>query len=241
MMTIAREFFSKQRLLVISPHADDEVIGAGGLIAKIKDAGGEVLVMVFSIGDVKHFTTKGEIRTLIFKRKKELNLAMKYLGVDDYEIVFEDSKRHLRLDTLSRRDLIDIIERKRRLSTEKTKPTMIVLPAPSFNQDHEAIYKAGIAALRPHLSTLKSFQNFVLIADAPQLAWGTLPIRANFYVDISGDFLDKKIKAYSLYKSQQRPSPSEASVETLRLLANIRGREISIQSAEAFECIRFVI
>ena len=40
------DYFGKQRLLVIAPHADDEVIGSGGLIAKIKDLGGEVFVQV---------------------------------------------------------------------------------------------------------------------------------------------------------------------------------------------------
>ena len=36
-------FLSRQRLLVIAPHADDETIGAGGLIARVKAAGGTAL------------------------------------------------------------------------------------------------------------------------------------------------------------------------------------------------------
>src|SRR5205809_352475 len=87
-----------------------------------------------------------------------------------------------RLLVVPRRELSDRIERSSRFSTEKTRPTMIVLPAPSYNQDHEAAYKAGLAACRPHLHALKSFQQFVLVADAPQLSWSRATIfKPNFY------------------------------------------------------------
>lgn len=235
------EFLAKQRLLVVAPHADDETAGAGGLIARVKNAGGKVFVMVATVGDLEHFDSSGKVTTG-GTRRNELAAAMKSLGVDDYEVLIEESALHLRLETLPRRDLADLIERKGRLATEKTRPTMIVLPAPSFNQDHEALYKAGITACRPHLASMKSFQQFVFVADAPQLAWsGPLHFKPTFYVDISGRFLDKKLEAYACHQSQIRPSPSQAGIDALRLLAETRGREISVAAAEAFECYRFVI
>ena len=42
--------FSNETLLVIAPHADDEVLGCGGLISKVKKAGGKVYVLIFNIG-----------------------------------------------------------------------------------------------------------------------------------------------------------------------------------------------
>jgi hypothetical protein len=90
--------------------------------------------------------------------------------------------------------------------------------------------------------TLKAFQSFVLIADAPQLAWnGPATFKPNFYVDLSNGFLEKKLQAYACHESQLRPSPSQAGLDALRLLAETRGREISTSAAEAFECFRFVI
>ena len=234
-------FLKKQRLLVVAPHADDETAGAGGLMARVKQAGGRVYVMVVSVGDLDHFDSrpgmvKGSTRTA------ELDNAMKTLGVDDWEIVLTDTAMHLRLDTIPRRDLTNWIERKARLSTEKIKPTMLVLPAASYNQDHEAVFKAGITACRPHLASMKSFQRIVLVADAPQLAWNVDRggFKPNFYVDIT-DVLKKKLAAYACHKSQLRPDPHQASVETLRMLADFRGREISVKAAEAFELYRFVI
>ena len=40
----------KERLLIIAPHADDEVLGCYGLINKIKKNGGEVFLQVLSLG-----------------------------------------------------------------------------------------------------------------------------------------------------------------------------------------------
>jgi LmbE family N-acetylglucosaminyl deacetylase len=236
-----RSFLARQRLLVVAPHADDETAGAGGLMARVKEAGGKVFVMVLSTGDLVHFDATGK-KTRKATRRQELAEAMKVLEVDDWEIVYEDTSLHLRLETLPRRELTEQIERKARLATEKTRPTMIVLPAPSYNQDHEAVYKAGITACRPHLAGMKAFQNFVLVADAPQLAWGAaFPFRPNFYVDISGPYLERKLKAYACHRSQIRPEPSQAGLGALRLLAEARGREISVPAAEAFECRRFVV
>ncbi|MBN1422066.1 MAG: PIG-L family deacetylase [Planctomycetes bacterium] len=232
-------FLAKQRVLVIAPHADDEVIGAGGLMARVKAAGGEVFVQVLSVGDLHHYDGGGEPISAGV-RARELDAAMKQLGVDDYEILLEDSEVHLRLDRIPRRDLVNLFEREGRLAIDHIRPTAIVLPAPSFNQDHEAVYKAGLTACRPHLETLKPFQRIVLIADSPQLAWGTGALRPNFYVDITG-FLEAKLDAFRCHASQQRPSPHQGAVDSLRLLAETRGREISVAAAEAFECLRFVV
>ena len=232
------DFLSQQRLLVISPHADDETAGAGGLMLRIKEAGGEVFVMVLTVGDLKHYDNqKGSIKGST--RAEELGNAMKVLGVDDWEICFNDDNLHLRLDSIPRRDIVSRIERDSRLAIDRIKPTMLALPAPSFNQDHEMLFKAGITASRPHMSTLKPFQRVVLIMDAPQLAWNSTSFRPNFYVDIS-HCLEKKIEAFRCHASQMRPDPHQGGVQALEVLALSRGKEISVHAAEAFDCMRFV-
>lgn len=233
------DFLSNQRLLVISPHADDETAGAGGLMCRVKEAGGEVFVMVLTVGDLNHYDKK-DGNTLATTRSDELSNAMNVLGVDDWEICYNDNDVHLRLDGIPRRDLVSRIERDSKLAIDKIKPTILALPAPSFNQDHEVLYKAGITAARPHLATMKPFQRTVLIMDAPQLAWNSVTFKPNFYLNIS-HCLDKKIEAYKCHKSQLRPDPHQGGAEALRILAQSRGREISVEAAEAFECMRFVI
>ena len=232
-------FLSEQRLLVIAPHADDETIGAGGLMARAKDVGAEVYVQVLTVGDLDHYDGRRE-HTSGYTRAEELSAAMEVLGVDDFEILISDSDWHLRLDGMPRRDLVNLFERESRLSIDRIRPTVIVAPAPSFNQDHEAVHQAVITACRPHLADFKPFQRMVLVADSPQLAWNDRTFKPNFYVDIT-NYLHLKLEAFSEHESQQRPSPHMGGIDSLRLLAEWRGREISVEAAEAYECMRFVV
>ena len=41
--------FSKETLLVIAPHADDEILGCFKLIKKIKEQGGKTFVLIISM------------------------------------------------------------------------------------------------------------------------------------------------------------------------------------------------
>ena len=78
------------------------------------------------------------------------------------------------------------------------------------------------------------------VQDAPQLCWNARAFKPNFYVDIS-PYLEKKLEAFRCHTSQQRPDPHNGGVENLRCLARSRGREISVEAAEAYECLRAVL
>ncbi|MFH1622846.1 MAG: PIG-L deacetylase family protein [Candidatus Omnitrophota bacterium] len=235
------EFLKKQRLLVISPHADDEAYGCAGTIAKIKDLGGEVYIMVMSIGDLSHYDGSGQIVKKETRKEEFINTA-KFLKVDDYDFIYEESEKHLRLDMVPRRELIAKIEKESKVALDKIKPTIVALPAISYNQDHGAVFHAGFTACRPHLPEIKPFQKIVLSYDNPTLFWNPEyeKFHPNFYVDIS-KYLDVKLKAMSFHKSQLRDSLHHCSIDNLNNLVRLRGREISVEAAEAFMCYRFVL
>ncbi len=239
--SVSDEFLSKQRLLVISPHADDESFGCAGTIAKIKSLGGEVYILVMSIGDLKLYNGQEGIVTGS-TRMDEFAKVADFLKIDGYDIAYTDAESHLRLDAVPQRDLIHIIEQSSSVALDKIQPTMVALPAISYNQDHVATFKAGFTACRPHDPTVKSFPNIVLSYDNQTLFWNVDydKYHPNFHVDIT-DFLDAKLKALSLHKSQLRHSPHHCSIENMEYLARTRGHEISVAAAEAYVCHRFIM
>ena len=238
---VSEEFLSKQRLLIISPHADDESFGCAGTIAKIKKLGGEVYILVMSVGDLKHYDGRKDIVSG-GTRSEEFDDVAKFLKIDGYDIAFTDAKTHLRLDSIPQRDLISIIERDSKVALDRIKPTMVALPAISYNQDHVATFKAGFTACRPHDPTVKSFPKIVLSYDNQPLFWNVDYDKSHpsLYVDIS-DFLDVKLQALRLHKSQLRHSPHHCSIENMEYLARTRGHEISVKAAEAYVCHRFTM
>jgi LmbE family N-acetylglucosaminyl deacetylase len=237
-------FLAGQRLLVITPHADDETYGCAGTMARIKELGGEVYVLLVSVADLAHYGTGDDgkparVRTSSGTRLSEFDAVMHLLGVDDWDVLFTDVDTHLALDALPRKSLVRLFECDSRLSIDRLAPTMVMLPAPSYNQDHVAVFEAGLTATRPGAPSQKHTVPFVLTYDNTSLFWigDRSRFQPNFYVDVT-DYLDVKIKAMRMHASQVRESLYHGSPEGLELATRARGREISREAAEGFELLR---
>lgn len=237
-MTAEDTYLSQQRLLVIAPHADDECFGCAGTMARIKHLGGEVYVIVCSVGDLKHYDGREGI-VQGSQRADELGKVMEFLQVDDWDILYRDTETHLRLDTIPRRDLISKLERDSRLAMDKLKPTMLAIPVASYNQDHEAVFRAAFTAARPGVPSIKPFQKTVLGYDNTSLFWSLEreKFHPNFYIDIS-QFMEEKLRALSMHSSQMRESIHHSSVQNVEYTARVRGREVSVDAAEGYMVFR---
>jgi len=238
-------FLSRQRVLVVAPHADDETYGCAGTIARIKALGGEAYVLLGSLGGIDHYGPAGHgemmHRVSSNTRLKEFNAVMEMLKVDDWEVMFAEESLHMALDTVPRKDLVRLIERDARLSVENIQPTMLLIPSMSYNQDHEALFRACMTATRPGLRTERHLVPIVLGYDNTSLFWSPEHERfhPNFYIDVS-EFLGVKIKALQTHASQIRAPLFHGSPEGLELQSRLRGREISVEAAEGFVAHRAV-
>jgi len=225
------------RCLIISPHPDDETLGCGGLIRKIKKAGGEVYVQIMTYGDEAQYGGFSESST----RESELSAAMNYLEIDDYEVFFAGDEYHLKLDTLPEKDVLDKIEKGSRLSLNELNPNMVLIPASnSYNVDHRVTYQCAFTALRPRPHNLKSYSPVVMVYDNPSFSWSDAPFRANFFIDIEEE-IEEKLHALSLYASQMRADPHERSLENIRKIHEVIGRSQGVRYAEHFELIRYFV
>lgn len=230
----------KQKLLVIAPHPDDEVVGCGGFIKRVKDAGGKVYVLFLTVGDTKDFSKKG----ISFgkEREKEIESVAKFLKYNDYDIAFNGNSYHLKLDRLGQKRLMDMIERESRVGLEKIKPTIVAFPLiRSYNQDHRIAAFATHAALRPADGRDKHFVKLVLGYEEPSDSWALQErLEPNFFIKLSKKDLDAKIEAMKLYKSQSRTGYNTRSMHALKNLAYLRGSQSGVKIAEAFVSYRIV-
>lgn len=220
------------RVLVISPHADDEVIGCGGLMRKVISHGGEVHVAVVAVGDVWFYhldrvVTKEE-------RKQELHRALEYLGVTSHLTLFDDYESLM--DTIPIKNIITVFDRLIR----RIEPTVVLLPYPSFHQDHKIVFNAGFAALRP-CPGYNSKLRLVAGYEYPLVSWSTESLNSgSLYIDITGE-LEDKIEALKHHQSQMREGRHLISPETVRLWAEKRGLEAGVPCAEMFYVLRMLI
>jgi len=218
-----------KKILIISPHPDDEVIGCGGLIAEAKRQECDVFVLYICTGACRQLVTG---RTDEIIRSKELEDVANFGGFE-YEILF-NGENFVKLDVVPQKDIVDPIED----LIEKKKPDIICIPhGSSYNQDHRAVYTACITALRPIPRNIRHFVNTVLVYEEPYVWTVGEVFRPNIYIDTSLVENDK-LTLMSLHKSQDRPSPFSRSTENLLNRMRIRGSEFGVKSAESYELIR---
>ncbi len=224
------------RVLVVSPHADDEALGCGGLLARLHDRACSTHVIYLAVDGFRHYGYDGE--TTYDQRVREIDAVTTLLGCS-YEIAYGDRGLIEKLDTLPRRDLVDLLER----ALNEHRPDLLLLPSGAdYDQDHVAAFQAGFAAARPIAEAFgKWLVPHVMTYESVKLNWASEPLpRSAASVDISAH-LERKLDAMRLYASQLRPNPHIRSLEAVTALAEIRGKEIGVRYAEAFGVLRTVI
>ena len=214
------------KILIISPHPDDEAICSGGLIVKAGNMGAKVFVFYVSTGTSRQFMN-GE--TTQDQRIKEAEDAVEYGGFE-YEIGFPNTST--KVDMIPQKEIIEAIEN----IIADFKPTMVVIPSKySYSQDHRAVATACISALRPIPESLHPQPKMILEMIEPT-TW-PVSVTPNYYVDIS-DVMEEKLNLYKCHKSQVTKDPQHRSPENLKRLAAVRGTEIGVKYAEAYVLLK---
>ncbi|HOF42688.1 MAG TPA: PIG-L family deacetylase [Candidatus Moranbacteria bacterium] len=227
--------FNKKKILIISPHPDDEAFGCGGIIQRCRKSGGEVYVLYLTVGTTRDFSKKE--KSTADQRMQEIKKVASLFGIKGYKIAFIGEKYHLKLDSIPIKDIINEIERGENISLEKIKPDILLIPpANDYNQDHRIANQASIAAARPTSGEFKSFQKTVLEYELPPNAWflGEICSPPNFYIALEDDEFETKLKSLEFYGSQLKSSLNPLSIYGCKAQASFRGMQVGKKFAEAY-------
>ncbi|WP_049571047.1 PIG-L deacetylase family protein [Nocardiopsis sp. SBT366] len=230
--------WSQERLLVYSPHPDDETLGCGGLMHKAKRAGAEVFVQFLTVGDTADQSVKGF--STAEERHTEIKKVSEHFRWDDWHMALPGDEHHLRLDSVPRVDLTRLIERDSPLSVAALRPTVVLVPHhTSYNQDHQAVAEAVHTALRPSNNGLRHHPRMVLSYEEAADQWRFEPVGSpNLIVELDEQDLEAKLQAMELYGSQSHEHPHTRSELTLRSLAVLRGMQAGVALGEGYHVLR---
>ncbi|QLH81207.1 PIG-L deacetylase family protein [Halosimplex pelagicum] len=211
-------------VVVLAPHADDEVLGCGGTIRQLADDGVEVHLVIFTKGYEPAWP-----REHLEKRPDEIKAATEVLGIEDWTCLGFPS---VKLDTVPQKEINDEVI----TIVESIQPETVFVPHPGdLNHDHAIVFDAGLVAARPH----SGVDRILAYETLSESEWGgrAEQFDPTVYRDVS-ETLDIKVKAMHQYDSEVREFPHPRSEKAIRALARKRGSEAHFHAAEAFELIR---
>lgn len=230
--------FKHKVAVVLAPHADDEILGAGGFIAKARTAGWEIDLLFATVAGYSS-VQRGD-HSGSESRVAELTRAMSVNGARSFEIFEQPEDRadpHLRLDCTPQIELITFIE----TYLKAHRPSIAVIPHRGhYHQDHRAFADAAMTALRPAPDYILPFVPVVLAYGHAAAGWGSTPeFKPNFFVDITA-VIDTKIRALACYESQLCEAPHPRSLKAVRQNAAAWSAFTGTSYAEPYECLRCV-
>lgn len=216
------------KVLVIAPHADDEVIGVGGTISKRNNAGDEVYVCIVTRGYEPLYSDK-----YVEQCKHEALQADKLLGVK--KTFFLDFPA-VNLENVPRHEfngsIFNIIQ--------EIMPDEVFIPHRGDMQiDHQMVVDAAMVGLRPKYEHI--VRRIYAYETLSETGWNVPNVQNEFiptvYENIT-ETLKIKLDAMKLFQSQLEEFPNARSVESIEALAKFRGTTVNLNAAEAFVLVR---
>lgn len=206
-------------ILVVAPHALDEVLGCGGTMLGHAAAGCRVQTLVLCGDGTGHDG----------KRRAAAAQTAAILGSEPPRFAGFPENRS---DTVPIGDVIAAIEQ----SVAELRPaTVYVRPGGNLNIDHQTAFRAAATALRPMPGAAAT--GFCAYEIASSTDWAPPGFgdvfRPNHFVEITA-MMERKRQALEAYAFDMRGEPHARSIAALEFLARVRGASVGVVAAEAF-------
>ena len=217
----------KKKILILSPHADDEILGCGGYISKYSKEGHNINILILTNANkgAPEIYSEKEI-TKIREESKKANI---FIGTKK---LFFENLPALNLNQYPAYKISNIINK----YILSIKPEIILIPSSNdINDDHKIIFKAAKVATRMNKKNkLKKILSYEVLSETE---WNEdeKSFNPNYFVKLKKSDINNKIKAFLKYKSQVKKFPHPRSKEGILNLSRVRGSQVFMEYAEAFK------
>lgn len=209
------------RLLAVGAHLDDAEIACGGTLAKAVHSGHQVRIVALTHSAYKNYD--GEVRRTREQAVEEGLAAAVILGLkrDDVQLL-DYPTGNVPYDN----EIIGNLES----ALDQFRPDCILTHWPfDTHQDHRWGALNTLAAAR-------WYRSVVMYEPMMPASRSYVGFRSQLYVDIS-DFVETKVHALEAHASQYERYGT-AWIEAVRARGRLRGFEMGVEQAEAFEVVR---
>lgn len=207
---------SFKKLIVLSPHPDDAEFSSGGTLNKFINEGSEVYNLIFSPCNKSLPEHLEKNHLFIEADNAGAKIRIKKENIIKYNFPVREFPSY-------RQDILEeLIKVKKTLN-----PDLVLMPnSNDVHQDHHVIYEEG----------LRAFKTTRILGY--ELPWNNIKTTHNYFVELSNENLEAKLAAIAEYKSQNFRGYKKN--DYFLYLAKIRGLQMNVPLAEAFELIKWI-
>jgi LmbE family N-acetylglucosaminyl deacetylase len=218
-----------EKTLVIAVHPDDETLGCGGTLLKLKKLNKEIHWLI--VTSTKNSKIFGEAFGL--KREEEIKKAAAAYRFNSYETLeFEAGF----LEEAPKINIVNAISK----VIKEIQPDTLFLPFPwDIHKEHQVTFEAAIACTKVFRNNF--IKRVFVMETLSETDFAPVPLVNSFipthFVDVTG-FIEKKIEIMKIFGSEMLPHPFPRSEENVRALSKMRGAQSGFYEAESFMCLK---
>ncbi len=219
------------KVIVISAHPDDEILGAGGTLLKHKEKGDDIYWLIIT----NVFESQGFTKERVESRQVEIKKVAEALGVVKTFILDYPTM------SLSSSSVITMAPKISAVFQEVQPEIIYCLNRSDAHSDHRVTFDAVAACTKsfryPFIKQVLLYECISETEFAPALPEKVfLP---NYYVDVT-PYFHKKLEIMKIYESEIAEHPFPRSIRNIEALAVFRGASVGVEYAEAFQLIKYI-